>query len=120
MGHGQYESAWIGAMGWIFPKKRTIGVIHASIAGYLSRFERSILLPFYRRLSCIVVLSEAEKDHFIHLGIKKENIRVIPNGIEINRILRLARESLDDRVKRFIGSDPYIVSIGRLCPQKDQ
>lgn len=101
-------------------KRKTIGVIHASIAGYLSAVERFFLFPYFRRLDSIVVLSRAEKAYFVEYGVPQERIRVIPNGIDADSIPLLASAPMEPRIADFMSGDPYIVCVARLCPQKDQ
>lgn len=73
----------------------------------------------YKELHQIVPVShELASDLHLRLGLPKERITVIPNGIDLTAIKRSASESLDHLWFRA-GEPPVIVAAGTLCKQKN-
>jgi glycosyltransferase involved in cell wall biosynthesis len=70
----------------------------------------------HRLATHVTAVSEAVADTVAELGVPRERITVIPNGVDVARFSTVTsgRGSLP-----FNGSDPVIGSVGCLAPRKD-
>lgn len=92
------------------------------------RFERMkrgnefarIMLRAYEKVSCvfaskILCVSEVDRNHLISkLGIKKEKIAIIPNGVDTNKFYPNAQKRLEIRAKLNLNKEPVVLFFGKL------
>jgi glycosyltransferase involved in cell wall biosynthesis len=73
----------------------------------------------YRELQTVIAVShELARDLATRLQVPEQRITVIPNGVDLDAVTRMAGEALDDPWFA-VGSPPVIVSAGRLSKQKN-
>jgi glycosyltransferase involved in cell wall biosynthesis len=101
----------------VAPKRRTILSVH----GHLSTLLRqSITRPILRFLirqryqKHLVIVQSQGVANDLAQNFNVTNTRIIPHGIDIDRIIELPRQSVPD-----LPQQPYIVTLGRLVREKD-
>ncbi len=84
------------------------------------RFYTMIDKAVIRRYGRVVTLSEAQKRKLVGLGVPEGRISVIFNAIDIDAIRKAASREIGDLPgeKEFVGSRRFIVTVGRLSPEK--
>jgi len=84
---------------------------------FYERLRTSIL---YRRANLILVNSIGSRDQLSKATmIKKNNIVVLPNSVDINLIRSLAKQRIEPFINQFVKGKKVIVSVGRLVRNKD-
>lgn len=86
-----------------------------------TRRRRWRVIRYLRRARCVVALSEAAKlDLVDHLGLDAESIRVVPNGVRVERFdLPTPAERARAREHFGVPSDRFVgLVIGALVPDK--
>ena len=102
---------------YVAPKRKIILTEHVHLSGRLNESKSRVVLPKLIRWRYpgrpVVVPSQGAADDLRdRYGL--DDVRVIPHGIDAERVLRLAEETPADLPKH-----PYMVAAGRLVPQKD-
>ncbi len=102
---------------YVAPNRRVILTEHVHLSGRLAESKSRVVLPKLIRWRYpgheIVVPSQGAADDLRdRYGL--DDVRVIPHGVDAERITRLADESPSD-----LPTHPYFIAIGRLVPQKD-
>ncbi|CAN5559811.1 hypothetical protein BH10PLA1_BH10PLA1_00860 [soil metagenome] len=102
---------------YVAPKRKIILTEHVHLSGRLGESKSRVVLPKLIRWRYpghpVVVPSQGAADDLRdRYGL--DDVRVIPHGIDAERVLRLAEEMPADLPKH-----PYMVAAGRLVPQKD-
>lgn len=78
---------------------------------------RRLISMVYGRADALVAVSEGVEAGLMELGLAREAIHVVSNPVDVKRLRRLAAEA----VPTFETTRaPYVISVGRLSPQKDQ
>lgn len=98
-----------------------IGAIAARIAGIpsVAHVHGLNTATCYRRSTAIIAVSQAAKEHLVRQGVNPEKIRVIHNGVELDRFEIVPVED----AKRRLGYDPktpVFGAFGRLSKEKGQ
>lgn len=122
------HSTKAGLLGRVVGRAHRVPVIYTPHA-YLSmrqnssRWVSAVCAQYERTMSRItdltIVVSEAEKQHALALGISERKLRLIPNGIGVYRgdsvqIRRELRSSLNIR-----DTEVCVGTVGRFVPQKN-
>ncbi len=98
------------------PKRKTILTEHLNLSGRLAESKSRVVLRKLIRWQypgkTIVVPSEGAADD-LRDNYGLDDVRVIPHGVDADRIARLAEEPIDKP------GNPYFLAVGRLVPQKD-
>ena len=71
----------------------------------------------YKILKCaskIIAITRTEKEYLMKIGIKKENITLIPNGIDFNDYLELPVKGLFRNEYNINNEDDLILFLGRI------
>ncbi len=102
---------------YVAPKRRVILTEHVHLSGRLAESKSRVVLPKLIRWRypghTVVVPSQGAADDLRdRYGL--DDVRVIPHGVDAERIARLAEQTPDD-----LPSHPFFIAIGRLVPQKD-
>ena len=102
-----------------FARKRNFKWVisaHTSSESKLPRFlyDKSLGNLAIKNADIIIVLSELERNFFLKLGARKEQLRLIPNGI-FSEIPHLDKP---DKEYDQILQEKYILFVGRLAPNK--
>ncbi|MHA1439791.1 MAG: glycosyltransferase family 4 protein [Promethearchaeota archaeon] len=95
------------------------GRLQVGVTGIIEDlFDKIITNKIYQRLNKIICVSESLKQRLINFKIKENNIKVIPNGVDVNKFSRLKRSAFLD--KYLVGKEDYkrIIFVGRLDVQK--
>ncbi len=84
-------------------------------------FVKPIAKILYKRADMIVSVSEELKTELIEsLGIKEDRITAIPNGFDVDEILKLSSEKIDSPICDKIGTSKVVFTAGRLNIAKNQ
>ena len=84
-------------------------------------FVKPVAKLLYKRADMVVSVSEELKLELIKcLGIKADRITAIPNGFDVDGILKLSSEKIDDSLNARIGACKVVFTAGRLNIAKDQ
>ncbi len=75
-------------------------------------WKRRLRVWTWNRAHAVACVSEAVKAFWIAKGVCSELLRVIPNGIELARFT--------PKTRLTYGDTPFVLTIGRLVPQKRQ
>jgi glycosyltransferase involved in cell wall biosynthesis len=78
---------------------------------------RRLIAWSLRRCHCVVVVSRALGDEVAALGVRRESIRVIPNGIDTARFQVGDRVAAREELGLPVG-DPLVVCVSRLSHEK--
>ncbi len=102
---------------YVAPKRRIILTEHVHLSGRLGESKSRVVLPKLIRWRypghTVVVPSQGAADDLRdRYGL--DDVRVIPHGLDADRIIKLAEETPAD-----LPSHPYMIAVGRLVPQKD-
>lgn len=99
------------------PERKIILTEHLHVSGRLAESKSRVVLPKLIRWRypgrTVVVPSEGAADD-LRSNYGLEDVRVIPHGVDADRITRLADEAPADLPRH-----PYFIAVGRLVPQKD-
>lgn len=76
----------------------------------------AVLISFlYNKAKIVTVSAGLKNDLVSHYGVRNENITVIYNPVNINKIIDLSHEKIEDKL---FDSRPVIITAGRLTKQK--
>ncbi len=102
---------------FVAPQRKTVKSVHTHLSTLL---KRNITRPFLKTIiknrygkDLVIVPTKGVADDLAQ-NFNVTNTRIIPHGIDLNRVQTLATEPIPDLPPR-----PYIVSAGRLSPAKD-
>jgi glycosyltransferase involved in cell wall biosynthesis len=68
----------------------------------------------YPRFDRLICASSGVPETAVAMGVSQDKITVIPNGVNVDRVRRLAAEP----VPEWVPDEPFVVGVGRLEPQK--
>jgi glycosyltransferase involved in cell wall biosynthesis len=101
----------------VAPKRKTLKSVHTHLSTLL---KHNITRPFLKALiknryqkDLVIVPTQGVADDLAR-NFSVINTRIIPHGIDFDRVQRLAAEPVPD-----LPQQPYIVSLGRLTAAKD-
>jgi glycosyltransferase involved in cell wall biosynthesis len=104
----------------LFPPKTSVLVrqnttVSAALAsGGLPRYTRWLYRLLYRHADRVICQSRAmAEDLARELGIDEEQIAVLPNPVDLERIRRA-----EDKPYAWSGAGPHLLAVGRLAPEK--
>ncbi len=102
-------------------KAKILSVVHTSIWVW-SRFVRTVMKRFLKKSDHIVLISEYEKNTFIHkYWFDPKKLTLIYNAIDIDHIKTQSQEPLDSQYDHlFTKSKKTFVNVARLNYQKNQ
>lgn len=102
---------------YVDPQRKIILTEHVHLSGRLAESKSRVVLPKLIRWRypgrTVVVPSEGAADD-LRNNYGLPDVRVIPHGVDADRIRQLASIVPEDLPNR-----PYLVAVGRLVPQKD-
>jgi len=85
---------------------------HRSVSGWILR----LLMPvFYNKAKVVVVSEGIKKDLTKRYRLRENQVRVIHNPVNIERVQQLSKERLNEEIFEDI---PVVITLGRLCKQK--
>ncbi len=123
--HG-YRANFYGRVASLLARVKHIATIHVSLYDYLEtpRYIRSIYLWVEKilsfRTSKYICISEAMKGDLLKMGIGKEKIEVIHNGVDLKVFYP---HPVRDTLLKELGvynCRPIIGTVGRMVPEKGQ
>ncbi len=122
--HG-YRANFYARLSCIFTKTINISTVHVSLYDYIDTSKlRRIVYIFLEKIlsyktSKFICISKAMKSDMIKLGIKKNKLVLISNGVDLERFKR----HNSDQKKRDLGISnlgPVIGTVGRMVTEKGQ
>ena len=64
------------------PQKPVIFTCHGYDAFYPIYLNYRLASKFLKRVDCVIVLNEKEKEYFLQGGVKEKQLTIVPNGVE--------------------------------------
>lgn len=102
---------------FFFNKKLSIVIREASsLENIHSKIKLILMRLLYRRANKIICTSKYVKSQLLSIVKEEKNLLMIPNPIDLNRILQLSKVKLEDMPSNFEGHT--LISVGRLIPAK--
>lgn len=93
--------------------ERVLAWNHSSIHGTSQKTIDNFLKPKYQKIGKIVVVSESMKEEYLTIFPEfQEKIVVLPNFLDLDKILSLSSESIPEQ-------DSFFLCCSRLDPRKD-
>jgi len=123
--HG-FRANFYGRLASIFTGAKTISTIHVSLLDYIDT--ASLTRHFYILLekalsfktSKFICISKAIEKDLLSLGINKNKIALIPNGVDLDRFFPRPAQEEKKRELGIKSSGPIIGTIGRMVSEKGQ
>ena len=112
---GSFSSFMIRFYNWFKKPKIIIKSdfgIHTYQHARKSWFYRKIILMPIRHSDCIICFTKKEKEYLVDLGIPSSKIKIVPIGIEFEKIPDLSEEPGSSKGQVIVGM------AGRICEQK--
>lgn len=101
------------------PQKTLVGAHSLWTKSHGGMIERSLIKIFFNKAKKVICVSKTvAKDLIKNFGIKKEKIEVIYNPINIEKIKKLAMQSLNLEHQEIF-KNPVIINMGRLSQEKN-
>jgi glycosyltransferase involved in cell wall biosynthesis len=85
---------------------------HQSVSGLILR---SLIPLFYNKAKVVVVSKGLKKDLTKRYRLRENQVRVIHNPVNIERVRQLSKERLNEEIFEDI---PVVITLGRLCEVK--
>ncbi|MBE6622776.1 MAG: glycosyltransferase family 4 protein [Ruminococcaceae bacterium] len=111
-------------------KKATIAyTVHSYIWGTeWEEIEKTVKKKYFQEITCVknadivLVLNDITIDHFVNrLGVCKDKIHKIKNGVNIDRYAPLSKPHIDElKEKNGLGGKKVIFQVGSICERKNQ
>jgi glycosyltransferase involved in cell wall biosynthesis len=87
-------------------------------AGLIRRSAAALERAQYGMMDGVIAVSRELGDDLQSQGVSPERLAVIPNGVDIDAIVREAQAPVD-HPWFAAGAPPVVIAVGRLSPQKD-
>lgn len=97
---------------------RTAAEESAKTSWLIRCLTRQLIRLLYPYASAVVGVSELVARDIASRMCNDANVRTIPNGIDVNRINRRAREHTRESMRLELLASPTLVAVGRLTPEK--
>jgi glycosyltransferase involved in cell wall biosynthesis len=91
-----------------------------SRSSIMVKLVRAVRNPLIKKTDCFVAISHEIKQQFLDIGVELNKIRVIPNGIDINKFSPVSQaEKMELRKKLYLPEDKIIFCYtGRIAEAK--
>lgn len=119
-----FRSNYINILAKLFGSGHTVQIVDAisidffdktSLYGKINLF---LIKRLYKYADVIICKAEKMKSNLIDFIKTNQDIKVINNPYDINKIIKMKHEEIDDFV--FNKEKKYIVTVGRISDQKNQ
>ncbi len=114
-GHGRYTSSY--ALQLIGKRKPIIytahGFFHSSKGGKVKRIYNLLFRLLINKARFLTALTNLEEEEYTRLGAKRDNIKIIPNGIDLKKFTKGRKIKLS-----FDNKFPILLYVGRIHKSK--
>lgn len=75
-----------------------------------------LILP---RMNAVILVSHSMREELATIMRHAQNLRVVPNGMDIQEVQDSSEQSLSAELQEFLnGHNPVVLGVGRLAPEK--
>lgn len=91
-----------------------------NISGFIGAIRKNVLMPFlYKKADKIICVSERITNELAALGVRRERLATITNGVDISLIQKMAAESIEVEYESLLEKHQIILTHCRLAEQKN-
>jgi glycosyltransferase involved in cell wall biosynthesis len=111
-------AAWLAGTPVVLSTEHSIGDTHLE-RRKMTRGVRALYLATERFSDATIAVSETVRDRMVAWGVRPARITVIPNGVDLSRVLFDSAARAMVRAQFGIGDGEYVIGVlGRLDPNK--